>query len=71
MKMPHLQAMIESVESGVKEWRSQGGMDVDSPASKSSIVADVAIMSMPMHSLTVPDSQFFYQMRSEAVNQSK
>ena len=71
MKMPHLQAKIESVESAVKKWRSERGMDVDSSESKSSRVADVAIISMPMHSFAVPDSQFFSQMQLETVNQSK
>ena len=47
MKIPHLWAEIEFVEAAVKKWRSEGGMDVDSPASKSFRVADVAIISMP------------------------
>ena len=52
MKMPNLQAKIESVEAAVKKQRSEGGMDVESSASKSSRVADVAIISMPMEKYT-------------------
>lgn len=34
MSIPHLQTKLESVESAVKKWRREGGMDEGSSASK-------------------------------------